>query len=228
MPSRAATTNVAHPFATGSKLLVMPQVPAVCDSCSRLFPSGIVLTNVTHATLTGNKSGPCPFCGSMGSILDGVYEATETTVSAVLAGATSVDALRRLAAALDREKADPTTAQHLAETIRRDAPEFSVLADTAAALRGVRLAEWIVIVLMLISLIVPQLEAAKAQQQTHQDLERIYSELLRLGPPLPVTASPNPNGGPTSGPTKTTVPKIGRNQPCPCGSGRKYKRCHGG
>jgi SEC-C motif-containing protein len=23
------------------------------------------------------------------------------------------------------------------------------------------------------------------------------------------------------------APKIGRNDPCPCGSGRKYKRCHG-
>lgn len=23
------------------------------------------------------------------------------------------------------------------------------------------------------------------------------------------------------------IPKVGRNQPCPCGSGRKYKRCHG-
>ncbi|MGA9979742.1 MAG: SEC-C metal-binding domain-containing protein [Candidatus Sulfotelmatobacter sp.] len=22
--------------------------------------------------------------------------------------------------------------------------------------------------------------------------------------------------------------KIGRNEPCPCGSGKKYKRCHGG
>ncbi|MCY4654060.1 MAG: SEC-C metal-binding domain-containing protein [Dehalococcoidia bacterium] len=21
---------------------------------------------------------------------------------------------------------------------------------------------------------------------------------------------------------------MGRNQPCPCGSGKKYKRCHGG
>jgi len=21
--------------------------------------------------------------------------------------------------------------------------------------------------------------------------------------------------------------KVGRNDPCPCGSGRKYKRCHG-
>jgi uncharacterized protein YecA (UPF0149 family) len=23
------------------------------------------------------------------------------------------------------------------------------------------------------------------------------------------------------------VPKVGPNQPCPCGSGEKYKRCHG-
>jgi preprotein translocase subunit SecA len=23
------------------------------------------------------------------------------------------------------------------------------------------------------------------------------------------------------------VPKVGRNEPCPCGSGKKYKKCHG-
>ena len=23
------------------------------------------------------------------------------------------------------------------------------------------------------------------------------------------------------------LPKIGRNDPCPCGSGKKYKKCHG-
>ncbi|MEK9134540.1 MAG: SEC-C metal-binding domain-containing protein [Pseudomonadota bacterium] len=22
-------------------------------------------------------------------------------------------------------------------------------------------------------------------------------------------------------------PKVGRNEPCPCGSGKKYKHCHG-
>jgi len=30
--------------------------------------------------------------------------------------------------------------------------------------------------------------------------------------------------------TQTVVreqPKVGRNDPCPCGSGRKYKQCHG-
>jgi uncharacterized protein len=24
------------------------------------------------------------------------------------------------------------------------------------------------------------------------------------------------------------IPKVGRNDPCPCGSGKKYKKCHGG
>lgn len=35
-----------------------------------------------------------------------------------------------------------------------------------------------------------------------------------------VTEAERPN------PTKT-VPSVGRNQPCPCGSGKKYKYCHG-
>jgi preprotein translocase subunit SecA len=48
-----------------------------------------------------------------------------------------------------------------------------------------------------------------------------------------------PNGEPVEAPefydpsenTKqepiVTGPKIGRNDPCPCGSGKKYKQCHG-
>ena len=33
--------------------------------------------------------------------------------------------------------------------------------------------------------------------------------------------------GPELGTYRRTEPKIGRNQPCPCGSGKKYKRCCG-
>ena len=28
-------------------------------------------------------------------------------------------------------------------------------------------------------------------------------------------------------PVKRQYPKVGRNDPCPCGSGKKYKQCHG-
>jgi len=30
-----------------------------------------------------------------------------------------------------------------------------------------------------------------------------------------------------TGPSKHESEKVGRNDPCPCGSGKKYKRCHG-
>ena len=26
---------------------------------------------------------------------------------------------------------------------------------------------------------------------------------------------------------QSNLPKVGRNDPCPCGSGKKYKQCHG-
>lgn len=28
-------------------------------------------------------------------------------------------------------------------------------------------------------------------------------------------------------PVRNETPKVGRNEPCPCGSGKKYKVCHG-
>ena len=33
--------------------------------------------------------------------------------------------------------------------------------------------------------------------------------------------------GERQGPVVREAPKVGRNEPCPCGSGKKYKKCHG-
>ncbi len=56
-----------------------------------------------------------------------------------------------------------------------------------------------------------------------------YSE-GRGGEPDPTKPGAPPVGprpqGPT-GPIRNEGPKIGRNDPCPCGSGKKYKNCHG-
>jgi preprotein translocase subunit SecA len=42
---------------------------------------------------------------------------------------------------------------------------------------------------------------------------------LRPGPERPV--------GEKAKPVVRETPKVGRNDPCPCGSGKKYKKCHG-
>ncbi len=42
----------------------------------------------------------------------------------------------------------------------------------------------------------------------------------------PATAAMR-GGAPVATPFVRSVPKVGRNDPCPCGSGKKYKHCHG-
>jgi preprotein translocase subunit SecA len=49
---------------------------------------------------------------------------------------------------------------------------------------------------------------------------------LASPPPSGPVANPQSSGTARSkSPQK--VGKVGRNDPCPCGSGRKYKKCHG-
>jgi len=45
-------------------------------------------------------------------------------------------------------------------------------------------------------------------------------------PPSIITPAPTPVRTPVPAPVRTTA-KVGRNEPCPCGSGKKYKRCCG-
>jgi preprotein translocase subunit SecA len=71
-------------------------------------------------------------------------------------------------------------------------------------------------------------------QQNVQDREpqqrQRYSENRGGGEPDPSRPNAAPVGPRPQGPTvpiRNEGPKIGRNDPCPCGSGKKYKNCHG-
>lgn len=54
-----------------------------------------------------------------------------------------------------------------------------------------------------------------------------YHQILMLGTEKP-TYRPNRMSGFDTGNALSRKRKTGRNEPCPCGSGLKYKRCHGG
>jgi preprotein translocase subunit SecA len=47
------------------------------------------------------------------------------------------------------------------------------------------------------------------------------------GPPADLPISESRAGGAAAVPFVRQVPKVGRNEMCPCGSGKKYKHCHG-
>ena len=69
-----------------------------------------------------------------------------------------------------------------------------------------------------------ELEAARAVQMQnvtyqHTDYDEANSEETQ--PQRRAVAQEHP------GTLRNAAPKIGRNDPCPCGSGKKYKQCHG-
>ena len=59
----------------------------------------------------------------------------------------------------------------------------------------------------------------------HPDMDQPGAE--NAGETPPQTAPPPTRPKPVAQPFVRQTRKIGRNEPCPCGSGRKYKQCHG-
>jgi preprotein translocase subunit SecA len=79
---------------------------------------------------------------------------------------------------------------------------------------------------------------AHVQVQAPQDVEALESqnrppkEMHFVHPTLATGGAPEPGEGEAEvevaqKPVTRRQPKIGRNDPCPCGSGKKYKHCHG-
>jgi preprotein translocase subunit SecA len=75
--------------------------------------------------------------------------------------------------------------------------------------------------------------ASRVQSTNHSSVTAFGSGAPAPRPGQPGLAQAARNAGPQSAsrPDGATVvrtqPKVGRNDPCPCGSGKKYKHCHG-
>jgi len=52
-------------------------------------------------------------------------------------------------------------------------------------------------------------------------------EVTAFSAPTADESAPQGSSGEKPEPIRRDTPKVGRNDPCPCGSGRKYKKCHG-
>jgi preprotein translocase subunit SecA len=67
-------------------------------------------------------------------------------------------------------------------------------------------------------------ERRKAQAMEFQHAE---APALGQGPPQGGAQPDKPLRGPAPEPFVRSGRKVGRNEACPCGSGKKYKQCHG-
>lgn len=72
-------------------------------------------------------------------------------------------------------------------------------------------------------------EAAAIEQQRREAAakQKMAFEHAEAGSAVPADQGETPDAAIAQQPITRTQPKVGRNDPCPCGSGKKYKQCHG-
>jgi hypothetical protein len=191
----------------------MPAVPAFCDSCGTAFNSGFVVENSTNITFAGNRSGPCPRCGGMGHVPDGVFNFIGNTIQILSAPERTVSELLGLARILREARDKGEDKEQVTARIEKELPTLSVLAKLLPTNKN-ELYGFLGVVIAAVTLYTQS--ADKPPSQTVVNVTQIVQHITNEQPQKrsQIQSSTSPH-------------KQGRNEPCQCGSGKKYKKCCG-
>lgn len=189
------------------------RVPAVCDNCGTIFPSGFGMENSTNISFSGCSAGPCPTCGGIGHIPDGVYNFIDNTIEFLSGPQRSITELKRLAALLERAKFSNATPQAIAQEIDESIPELSSIKDWLPKTRS-ELYTFITLLIAILTLIISQIQSGEPSKvEVNMIINNIYQQTSDVQNLV------------VFGNTKNENKKTGRNELCPCGSGKKFKKC---
>ncbi|CAN5384245.1 hypothetical protein BH10BAC1_BH10BAC1_12850 [soil metagenome] len=189
------------------------RIPAFCDNpnCNSIFSSGIEVANSRNVTLVGNKSGPCPNCGGMGHIPDGVFNFIENTIEILSAPGKTIEELKVFTSIIKEAYEKKLSHEAVADKIKKEAPSFSRIIDIFPKTKD----EWysfIGLALMVASLVYSQKTTEvniNNNITVNQVIEQVY-----LNPEKELREN-------------DVKEKMSRKEKCHCGSGVKYKKCHG-
>lgn len=186
----------------------MPALPVVCDSCHTVFAT-TAFGGSGQVTMIGCGAGPCPSCGGMGTIPNGTYEFIDNWIAVLRTSGIGAVQLARLISILDAGRANQAEAEDISQAVAKEVPELQELTDSLP----------------------------KSRKELYQVLALLLALLTFFSqcstkPTPPITINQFINSMPTAASDSPTTPhrsrpRVGRNDPCPCGSGLKFKRCHG-
>ena len=190
----------------------MPSVPAFCDTCSTVFNSGFFVENSTNISFSGNRSGPCPKCGGMGHVPDGVFNFIGNTIEILSAPERTISELSRLAQIFRDAKANSETKEQVVSRIEKEIPALSKLAKLLPENRA-ELYGFLALVLTAAQFF--NQPSQLSQTPSTVNVTQVIQQSMVESPRTQATA------------LSATAKKPGRNDPCSCGSGAKYKKCCG-
>ena len=166
----------------------MSTLPAICQTCGTIFLSGCSFENSTNITLSGNLSDPCPQCGRMGRIPDGLFNFIGEAAEAIESSDITTSRLQELIDLVHGLATDSSmTPERVADAVAETAPSLGMLlkkylVPQSAADFYAMLAALIGLLALLLAMM------AQGQPATPQTTETIINQVINLcvnNPPLP-------------------------------------------
>lgn len=192
----------------------MPRLPAFCLNCGLAFPSPFELQNAAHIDIR-NVATNCPSCGGTARIPDGAYRVFGSVVEILMGPASSIERIHSFQRVLREAQQKQQTREEIQAKLAAAEPELSSIASALPETR-VELYAFISVLLTLLTLIVSAYAAFKPSGPTQTEIESMVAKAIEESRASAASQAPQkPRVG----------PKVGRNDPCTCGSGKKYKRC---
>lgn len=197
------------------------ELPAVCPRDGAVFGSGFAVGGEGSVTMQGGKAGPCPVCGGWGEVPDGFYKLLGDTLEVVASSGYSRAQIGRVIKILEGVRTGEPDPDHVAEALKAEAPEIAnVVSRLLKPKNAGEFYALIAVLLMVLTILHGELATSpKAPSPTAEMIAKAITE---------VQQNPRATVPPQSAPAPPAPPiRPGRNDPCPCGSGLKFKRCHG-
>jgi len=200
----------------------MARIPAICENCHAIFPTGVNLENgASNIVFENCGAGPCPKCGGDGRILNGVYNAVGEAIKAFI-GQQDINVLRQLLELLILAKKEEWSREKVVDNITKSTPALSKIADWLPKSRT-DLYAFIVIIIMTINTLINSGRSTFTKDELVQHSEITINNYYEN----------NSENKSVTNPTLQIkdIPidkkRVGRNEPCPCGSNKKFKKCCG-
>jgi len=181
----------------------MAKIPAICQNCNTLFVKTNVIGGKGAVKIRNSIMGPCPKCGGMGRIPDGIYDFIGDSIELLSATSYSVADLNRLKSIFADARSREATFNDIKSQVKQEIPVFEKVTDLLPRTRN-DLYAFIMIILTIISLVI----TARNRKETPKiEINQVINNIHQV---VNIRRSSR---------------KIGRNELCPCGSGMKYKKC---
>jgi preprotein translocase subunit SecA len=147
-----------------------------------------------------------------------VYNFIGNTIELLSGPSRTVSELERLSKILSQAHKDRISLEQVSKRITDEVPELSSIKDLLPKSRS-ELYAFIAIIITIIGIILGQL---KKEQPPKVEVTQVLNIICQQQK-LQIPESPESKIQPKM--ILKAQNKVGRNDPCPCGSGKKYKRC---